>query len=533
MRIGLDCEGIGLFPMKMNLNILADMIADMDPQTLGREIPIDCGVAAIRALGAEESCNPDYAYLVPAEDMDILERFPSDEPLSFLVFGPEAPGGAIAVPDQWRVLFLETDGPASQVMERACDEWDRYAAWYSDLDESVLRRDSVQEQLDVAARLLANPIALFDLSNSLVAWSGELEENTDDPIWRDVLRYGYAVRSNIPRKELLELTEHLAHSEAPAIVPPLGVPSSVRAIQAVIRYQGAPMGYLVMDEHWREHTLGDLAIVDRIQTVLGYSERLRDELLFQGEGENHLVGKVFSGEPVDDSILERFLLVQGWTEPGRYRVVLVSQTADVGFTPENAQPFVRKLRDTFPGLAVYYSNQRIAVVDRRPDGLDSFLNHLDLLHGMDNGSMLFGASMVYGDYHLLPVAVQQASIALSGGQVGDEVVVFYESEWERRMVSGLSRTASPAAYCHPAVFDFDLEDGYGRELFETLEVYLACGRHPGDAARKLSIHRNTLSYRLDRIEGITGLDLDGLGENSVDFLRLSCMLARHVHMDGA
>lgn len=518
--------------MKMNLNILADMLADMGSRILGKEIPIDCGIAAIRPFSAEESCNPDYAYLVSAENADALELASADEPLSFIVFGSLVSSAAMPVPDAWHVLFLETDEPAGHVMERVCTAWDRYAAWYDDLDESILRGDSVQEQLDVAARLLGNPIALFDLSNSLVAWSGKLEEDTDDPIWRDVIRYGYAVRSNIPRKELLELTEHMAHSTAPAIVPPLGVPSNARAIQAVIRYQGVPMGYLVMDEHWKEHTLGDLAIVDRIQTVLGYSERLRDELLFQGEGENHLVGKVFSGQDVDDSVLERFLLVQGWTDPGRYRVVLVSQTADVGFTPENAQPFIRKLRDTFPGLAVYYSNQRIAIVDRRPDGIDSFMNHLDLLHGMDNGSMLFGASMVYGDYHLLPVAVQQASIALSGGQEGDEVVVFYEDEWERRMVSGLSGRGSPVAYCHPAVLSFDLEDGYGRELFETLEVYLACGRHPGDAARKLSIHRNTLSYRLGKIEEISGLDLDGLDDETADFLRFSCALARHACGNG-
>ncbi|MEU6771942.1 helix-turn-helix domain-containing protein [Streptomyces sp. NPDC046759] len=47
-----------------------------------------------------------------------------------------------------------------------------------------------------------------------------------------------------------------------------------------------------------------------------------------------------------------------------------------------------------------------------------------------------------------------------------------------------------------------------RELARTAEVYLDCAGQAGRAAAALGIHRQTLYYRLSRVEQLTGLDLD-------------------------
>ncbi|MFI8350624.1 PucR family transcriptional regulator [Streptomyces sp. NPDC085596] len=46
------------------------------------------------------------------------------------------------------------------------------------------------------------------------------------------------------------------------------------------------------------------------------------------------------------------------------------------------------------------------------------------------------------------------------------------------------------------------------ELARTAEVYLDCAGQAGRAAAELGIHRQTLYYRLGRVERLTGLDLD-------------------------
>ncbi|MBR7677209.1 helix-turn-helix domain-containing protein [Streptomyces daliensis] len=47
-----------------------------------------------------------------------------------------------------------------------------------------------------------------------------------------------------------------------------------------------------------------------------------------------------------------------------------------------------------------------------------------------------------------------------------------------------------------------------REMARTAEVYLDCAGQAGRTAAALGIHRQTLYYRLSRVEQLTGLDLD-------------------------
>lgn len=52
------------------------------------------------------------------------------------------------------------------------------------------------------------------------------------------------------------------------------------------------------------------------------------------------------------------------------------------------------------------------------------------------------------------------------------------------------------------------DDNKNAELVETLEAFFACHGNLSQTANRLHIHRNTLTYRLDRISAITQLDLD-------------------------
>jgi len=50
------------------------------------------------------------------------------------------------------------------------------------------------------------------------------------------------------------------------------------------------------------------------------------------------------------------------------------------------------------------------------------------------------------------------------------------------------------------------------DLVKTLEAYLEYGGALAEAAAAINVHRNTLLYRLGRIESITGVDLKDAGQ---------------------
>ena len=53
--------------------------------------------------------------------------------------------------------------------------------------------------------------------------------------------------------------------------------------------------------------------------------------------------------------------------------------------------------------------------------------------------------------------------------------------------------------------NYDRERGSG--LVRTLSVYFETGTNASEAADRLFLHRNSLLYRLERIQALTGLDL--------------------------
>ncbi len=57
------------------------------------------------------------------------------------------------------------------------------------------------------------------------------------------------------------------------------------------------------------------------------------------------------------------------------------------------------------------------------------------------------------------------------------------------------------------LFTEKMRKGLNRELLETAETFFECDLNLSDTARQMFIHRNTLTYRLDKIRKETGLDL--------------------------
>lgn len=72
------------------------------------------------------------------------------------------------------------------------------------------------------------------------------------------------------------------------------------------------------------------------------------------------------------------------------------------------------------------------------------------------------------------------------------------------------------------LLDYDRENN--AELLKTLGAFFNANGSPKEAAERLSVHRNTVLYRLDRVRDITGYDLEDAN------LRLRLQLALHIHL---
>lgn len=71
----------------------------------------------------------------------------------------------------------------------------------------------------------------------------------------------------------------------------------------------------------------------------------------------------------------------------------------------------------------------------------------------------------------------------------------------------LDCATEPAKQYIALLFNQDTEKLFSEEMLDTINVFINNSLNLTDAARELYIHRNTLVYRLDKIQKVSGLDL--------------------------
>ena len=64
-----------------------------------------------------------------------------------------------------------------------------------------------------------------------------------------------------------------------------------------------------------------------------------------------------------------------------------------------------------------------------------------------------------------------------------------------------------SAYYHGLLFNRKDQRLFNEEMLYTIEMFFKKDLNLSDTARQLYIHRNTLVYRLDKVQRQTGLDL--------------------------
>ncbi len=122
-------------------------------------------------------------------------------------------------------------------------------------------------------------------------------------------------------------------------------------------------------------------------------------------------------------------------------------------------------------------------------------------------SITIGIGGCAADVIGLPASCAEARLALKLGRVYREKqsVYDYQRMLMSRFMSELPRTL--AASYHHLLFNAETARLFSDEMLETVTTFFDKDLNLSDTARQLYIHRNTLTYRLDKVAKATGLDL--------------------------
>lgn len=161
-----------------------------------------------------------------------------------------------------------------------------------------------------------------------------------------------------------------------------------------------------------------------------------------------------------------------------------------------------------------------AEIDRGATGLESFL----VKEGMKNVRVAYGT--VVKEIKDVSRSYKEARMALDVGKIffSDKNVVAYSELGIGRLIYQL-----PIPLCRMfirEIFGGKSPDDFDEETLTTINKFFENSLNVSETSRQLFIHRNTLVYRLDKLQKATGLDLR-VFEDAITF-KIALMVVKYM-----
>ncbi|WP_414151545.1 PucR family transcriptional regulator [Acetobacterium carbinolicum] len=391
---------------------------------------------------------------------------------------------------------------------------------YSERKDKILNalidRRGLQHFTDLAAEVMSNPIFIYDVSGKILAKS---QINGHQEIWEELLPQGYLNAEKAIITENSGVMKKLMEEDTPV----LG-----KFSYSQFRF----LGCRVRDKH------GVVAIVTIIEKEA-----------FRSEDSDLLV--IVCKSVLFELLYQERTAMQ--TIP-YFRVLkdIIEETASISEIRERC----RALRLDFPesmrllGIKIYDNNNTLSLFFLRETLLasvpschciiydeslimiisekhfsQSFLSIVQDI--FSNYEIRIGVSTRFTDILEVKNAFQQMQAIQSVYQKLnlEKPLTFYEDILLYHFMELASKEHDLNKFCLPILKKIEEYDNVnGTLLKESLEAYLESGRNIQKAAERLYMHKNTLYYRLKRIEDFFNLDLND--ENLCFNLQFSLRMKR-------
>ncbi len=230
-----------------------------------------------------------------------------------------------------------------------------------------------------------------------------------------------------------------------------------------------------MGSYFLENLLNDrspsVAVTRRRMKALNFHPK---ELMYvvclhaPGEGLSQLEAEHVAGQ------LQPVLHHALYTRHHQQLVLLLSRDADVGFS-EKAEAKLREVA-AINNLTVGVSNIFTSIIETRTA------------------------------YEQARAAIHYGTLAANA--IDDDGLFRYCNYANMQVLELAGRRINLLSVCHPALLHLsEYDTSHGGELMKTLYCYLQVGCSTARAASLLTLHKNTMLYRLGRIREVLGMDL--------------------------
>ncbi len=504
---------------QVNMRIIADEL-----ERQGREIRFygsdqEDGLDGVKLAFKKGTVKRNYVYLFPAGE---ASEWLSDSDLSAAVMVGRTersvlPHNVAKHPEPCaegtfcRIPVIQIAGGADffEVFDQLQQIFEKYREWEWALCRALGSPRPLDDILLASMEIFRNPMFIHDANFFVVSAPRHVEEM---PVWEIDPRTG---RRMVPMSIINDFRVDVEYLEG------LGE-------KGVVLFSAEQRGYRILYRNlWNQNRYVGRILIDEIEGALAPGDNdlldylgrlvetciLKKELFWVDMGNNaeQFFTSLLNEELQDQQKIMNYLQFLKWNRNDTYLCLCII-TDQKDFNMLSASATLGQIDAQIPaGYAFVYKGSIVAIVNLTYAGTSAkdVLSRLAIT--LREGLLKTGVSSEINDFLLISKSYRQAYIALEMGRSGSSTnwCYYFQDYMLDYMISSASQEVPVRMLCDDALRKLqEYDEENHAEMYQTLLVYLRQERNMLRTARALFIHRSTLSYRLERIRKITGMNLD-------------------------
>lgn len=404
-----------------------------------------------------------------------------------------------------QIIYVEGEDIES-IFNECLHAFEFYNRWETDLLDAVIGDKSLDTFLEIGHRVFQSPMFIAGVNGQTYAITRQYGPEIN-PVWEIRLKNG-----NLPISTILSQHESQYFKKMYASHYPLINESPIWGGQILFSslfVHNQRVGMVNIYEYNYKFSQGDTYLLSIYARILEKVFYLHPEKYSPMSSlENAVVSILERKDDVDWSDVNRLLKNFQWCSFHGYQVLAVAFPSGIDSVISG------RLRDLVRNhvqnvCCILYQGKLLVLVNDTDGTILQTV--ISLLNNAANGNLLFGISLKFADLSMLPSYYQQAIACLDKLRNSKEQVLSAEDIYLELAYDYTRDSQTIKSLIHYDVnrlIEYDRK--HNKEYARTLFVFLLCGCNQHETARKLTIHRNTLLYRMNQIKELISSDLNDI-----------------------
>ena len=427
--------------------------------------------------------NPSTVYVCSAQ-----EYYEGEEADSFIVH-------------RYDMILVRNVEP-EELFDAVCNIIDKYNDWDRQLSACIDEKNGLQQMIDRSLNVLQNPSYIYNPDGDIMAMAGDYPASVHWH-WKELID-----NRGISEKRMKFFKDNINISAVFDDMVPTrraSVMDDYEYIHCSLVLDKRIIGHYVLFGFTKPIPQGMENLVDILIGWMNlYVERHAQQFNPKARLADAFVGFLENKE-YDRTYLADLFRSFRWKITDPYQILAVREI--VNSEPVLLGQAFRRISETIPDLVIAQRARHLIILRNVSAGLSTSELKKQLL-GILNDDFIIGVSTTFHGIDNAELYYRQALEEMDRCRRSRTHISLGRDNLLNYLEDLFAKNDLARAYAEPALQRLiACDEQNGTAYYETFRAYCICGFHKSETADMLSLHRNSLNYRLDRIAEVLGSDM--------------------------